>query len=455
MNVITRPAKSGMGAKGPRKILRRFGARGPARPADRGASIAALDIGSSKITCFIAQVEAGRDAGEAPQLRVTGIGQKASRGVRAGAIVDMDLAEEAIRAAVGQAESMAQMQVHDVLVTVSAGAPRSNRLSVRVAIGGEEVSSDDLSRVLKHGQSHCITDGQSVMHAIPVGYTIDDHQRISHPIGMSGERLGVNLHVVSAAPGPLRNLLVCVGKCVLEPVAVVCAPYASGLATLVEDERDLGVIAIDMGGGTTSIAAFVEGSLFHVDVLPIGGQHVTNDIARGLSTPLVHAERLKTLYGSAIASDSDEREQIDVPQVGEDASDSANHLPRSALTGIIQPRIEETLELVRDRLEVAGISGMVGSRVVLTGGASQLTGMRDIAARILHKQVRIGRPLRIAGLAEATGGPAYAACAGLLHYASGHQAELETPHHCADGAMFGDGASGKIFRFGRWLKENL
>lgn len=440
MNVMTMPAGTGRNAGKSRH-----------RAGGRSGIVAGLDIGSSKITCFIARMDEGENGADTP-VRIMGIGQKISRGVRAGAIVDMEEAEEAIRAAVDQAERMAGYTVRDVLVSTTAGGPRSQRLAVRVAIGGQEVFEEDLARVLKLGQAHCLNDDQTVLHTVPVGYTIDGSPRIKDPVGMFGDRLGVDMHVVAAAPGPLRNLAACVARCHLEPVAIVCAPYASGLATLVEDEIDLGVICVDMGAGTTSISAFVEGSLLHVDVLPVGGQHVTNDIARGLSTPIHHAERMKTLFGSALASASDEREMIDVPQVGEDAGDAANHIPRSMLTGIIQPRIEETLELVRDRIMASGIAGMVGRRVVLTGGASQLTGVRDIAARVLDKQVRLGRPLRVAGLAEATGGPAFAACAGLLIYARGHLREVEPP---AEVAATDNSSGGRLSRLGRWLKENF
>ena len=279
MNVITLPTHTRGADNAAAKARGKSPQRGSGRHAARGGVVAALDIGSSKISCFIARIDAATDAATAPPVRVIGIGQKVSRGVRAGAVVDMDLAEEAIRAAVDQAERMAGMTVNEVLVTASAGTPRSHRLSVRVAIGGQEVSADDLSRVLKHGQTHCVTDDQAVMHAIPVGYTIDGSPRIADPIGMFGDRLGVDMHVVSAAPGPLRNLLVCVERCHLTPVGVVCSPYASGLSSLVEDEIDLGVVCIDMGGGTTSISAFVEGSLLHVDVLPVQGINV-NDILR-------------------------------------------------------------------------------------------------------------------------------------------------------------------------------
>jgi cell division protein FtsA len=232
--------------------------------------------------------------------------------------------------------------------------------------------------------------------------------------------------------------------------ALVVAPYAAGLACLVEDETDLGVTLVDMGGGTTSLAVFYDGAMVHTDVVPLGGVHITSDIARGMTTPLIHAERLKTLYGSATAGHTDESEMIDVPQVGEGDEHAANHVPRSLLVGIIKPRVEEILEMVRDRIARSGFEKVAGRRVVLTGGASQLQGIRDLGARILDKQVRLGRPIRINGLAEATGGPAFSACAGLLAYAQ--QARAETAD--SDGAAeLKD--SNRFERFGRWIRANF
>ncbi|HAJ22548.1 MAG TPA: cell division protein FtsA, partial [Rhodospirillaceae bacterium] len=195
------------------------------------------------------------------------------------------------------------------------------------------------------------------------------------------------------------------------------APYAAGLSALVEDEKDLGATVIDMGGGTTSFSVFYEGAAVYGDCIPVGGQHVTSDIARGLSTTLQQAERLKTLYGSCQPAPSDDRELIDAPRIGEEDDTSPNRVPRSFLVSIIAPRLEETFELVRKRMEASGANGMAGQRVVLTGGASQLPGVREMAGRILNKQVRHGRPLKVSGLAEATGGPAFATAAGLLHFA--------------------------------------
>jgi len=230
----------------------------------------------------------------------------------------------------------------------------------------------------------------------------------------------------------------------------VISPYASALSCLVDDEKDLGVTLVDMGGGTTTIAVFYDGQIVFGDSIPVGGGHVTNDVARGLSTPVVHAERMKILYGSAIPAQSDDNEIIDVPLVGEDNHNHPNHVPRSILTGIIRPRIEETFELVRERLETSGADRVSGRRLVLTGGASQLHGVPEMAGQVLEKQVRVGRPLRISGLAEATSGPAFSTCAGLLRYGVEKYAGTLNDTPVSDSVP-----SGRIARFGQWLKESF
>jgi len=267
---------------------------------------------------------------------------------------------------------------------------------------------------------------------------------------MYGERLGVDMHVVTAAAGPVRNLSTCVGRCHLDIRALVVSPYAAGLASLVDDEMDLGVCVVDMGGGTTTLSVFFDGNVVYTDSIPIGGQHVTSDIARGLSTPIAHAERMKTLYGNCAPSPADEREQITVPQVGEEDQAQANTIPKSILVGIIQPRLEETFELVRSRLENSGFDKIAGRRIVLTGGASQLTGVRELAQLVLDKQVRMGRPIRTSGLAESTGGPAFAVAAGLIAYAQRIDSEAVRPSRTQ-----ADASHGLIGRLGSWLKENF
>ena len=319
------------------------------RGKNRAGVYAALDVGSSKICCFIA-----RRSGDDDRPRVIGIGQQVSRGVKNGAVIDMDQAQRSITVAVHAAEEMAGETLEQVVINLSGGYPASRHVSVEVDIDGHEVGDHDLHRALDHGHSVEGLGGQpekgrQLIHSIPVGYTIDGSRGIRDPRGMYGERLGVNMHIVTAASGPVRNLATCVQRAHLDISGFVVSPFASGLASLVEDERELGVTLIDMGGGTTSIAVFFEGNAVHTDVVPVGGNHVTSDLARGLSTPLATAERLKTLYGHAIASAADERNLIEAPQVGEGPDGELQQIPRSVLVGIIQPRLEETFELVRSR----------------------------------------------------------------------------------------------------------
>jgi cell division protein FtsA len=409
----------------------------------RPGVFAALDVGSTKVACFVAR-------NEASGMRVIGIGHQISQGVRGGAVVNMEAAEQAIRAAVDTAERMAGETIRDVYVNLTCGHPTSHTVGVEVALAGHEIGERDIRRVLEQGAARSEPGERQVIHSIPVGYTIDGNRGIRDPRGMFGERLGVDMHVVTAASGPVRNLRLAVERCHLGIAGLAVSPYVAGLSTLVEDEIDLGVTFLEMGGGATSIAVFYDGSLVFTDSVPVGGVHVTNDIARGLSTPVAKAERLKNLYGSAIPSPSDEAEMLDVPLVGENDPESANHIPRSLLVGIIQPRIEEIFEMVRGRLEQAGLDKAFGKRLVLSGGASQLQGVRELAARILDKQVRIGRPLRIAGLADATGGPAFSTSAGLLVWAAQDRpaaGEITATQHEETGSRFA--------RLGRWFMSNF
>lgn len=411
--------------------------------AGRSQLITALDIGTTKVCCFIARAESENN------LRVIGIGHQVSKGLRAGTVVDMEATEESIRAAVDAAERMAGETVREVHVALAGGRPHSHTVGVEVSIAGHAIGDSDLRRVLEQGRPAPDETGErEVIHSLPVGFTVDGASGVRDPRGMYGSRLGVNIHVVTTNTGPLRNLSLCVARGHLQVASVTVAPFASGLATLVEDEMRLGVTLVDMGGGTTTIAVFKDGELIFVDGLAVGGIHITQDIARGLATPMNHAERMKTLFGSALPSPADERELIDVPVIGETDRDITNQVPRSVLVGIVRPRAEEIFELVRNRLEAAGMDRVAGRRVVLTGGGSQLQGARELAARMLDKQVRLGRPIRMDGLAEATGGPAFATCAGLLGLAM-----REPPAAVRDFVDSSD--SGRISRFGRWLRANF
>ncbi len=403
--------------------------------------IAALDIGSSKMCCLIARAEDGGG------LRVLGAGQHRSRGIRGGLVVDMDAAEESLRAAVDAAEGVAGERIDRVVVNVAGGQTASENVEVEMPINGHGVTETEMRRILDYARHHNAAPERSLIHAIPVGYTVDAADGIRDPRGMFGDKLGVAMHLISAAAGPVRNLVTVVERAHLDIEARVFSGYASGLACLVEDETELGVTCIDMGGGTTSIAVFVENQLVHTACLPVGGTHVTNDIARALSTPLAQAERVKTLYGSAQHASADDREILKVPLVGEEDEDATNPIPRSVLVQVIQPRVEETFELVRAELETSGFDKLAGRRVVLTGGGSQLEGVRDLAELVLDKQVRLGRPLGLRGTADAASGPAFSTCAGLLRYAVLNADTAVTAQAEAPG--------GRLARLGQWLRTHF
>ncbi|MBL8630339.1 MAG: cell division protein FtsA [Rhodospirillaceae bacterium] len=409
-----------------------------------GANIAALDVGTTKVACFIAQ------GGEDGDLQVVGVGHHRSRGMRNGQVANLEEVETSVREAVEAAEQMANVRVDQVFLNMSCGTPRSTRVDVELAVSGHQIRDTDVRRVLDHGSNMFDAADRELIHCIPTGYSIDGGNGIIDPRGMYGEKLGVNIHLVTAGIGPSRNLSTVIDRCHLDIKGRVVSPYASGLACLVDDEKDMGVTVIDMGGGTTSIAVFMESQVVFVETLGIGGNHVTNDIAKGLSTPVAKAERLKTVYGTVAMMPSDARELLKVPLVGEDDETQASEVPKSMLVQIIQPRIEETLELVRSHLEASGFYKSAGRRVVLTGGASQLEGLRDLAELVLDKQVRLGRPKLIRGLPESVSGPAFATAAGLLRY--GLKEHVLRPNYAAMNAANQKRGFGRI---GQWLRENF
>lgn len=410
----------------------------------RSDQIAALDIGTTKVCCFVAE----RDGID--RARVVGIGHHVSEGLKAGTIVDMQAAEQSVLAAVHAAEQMAGTTIREVIVNVSSGEPLSQFVDIDTDLTAQAVGERELGRLFNDQKLSGLASSRHLVHAIPIGYEIDGSNGIRDPRGLYGHSLGVRVHAVTAAPSALQNVVNCVERCHLGLADFAVNPYAAGVASVVEDELDLGVTVIDMGGGTTSIGIFFEGALVHVDSLPIGGGHITSDIARGLSTPMQHAERLKTLHGTCLSSPTDETEIISVPRVGEEDDSQAPTIPKSFLVSIIGPRVEETLELVRDRLAASGLDRKAGRRVVLTGGASQLPGVREFAGQILDKQTRMGRPIKVAGLAEATCGPAFSVCAGLLSLAVDNRGEAWPPPPLEVAKT--NGVFGKV---GGWLRANF
>ncbi len=414
----------------------------PTRPRGRSGPFGVLDIGTTKIVCLI-----GRTEGDGT-LRALGFGWHRGVGVRGGGIVDIEAAEKAIRASVGQAEDMADTRLRSVTVNLTCGQPQSRLFNVQWPVGGRAVDETDVRRVVNEARARAGVDGREVIHALPLTFTVDETDGVTDPRGLFCEELTARLHVVDAATTALRSLSSCIARCDLDLGELVSAPMAAGLATLVADERELGATVVDMGGGTTGMAVFGEGQLLHTAQLPIGGVHVTNDLARLLSTNVQHAERLKTLYGNAQSCADDEREMLPVPLVGEEEHQIAK-VPRSMVVNIIRPRLEETFEMVKERLDNSGLNRAAGTRVVLTGGACQLAGARELAGRVLDKQVRLGRPIALRGMPDSASGPAFATAAGLLAWAAG---EGRTMH---DVDLEAERPAGFVRRIVNFLKDRL
>jgi cell division protein FtsA len=422
----------------------------------RSAVVAALDVGSSKIVCLIARLRP-----HGPQqvltrrshaIEVIGFGHTVARGMKAGGVVNLALAEEAIRQAVDAAERMASVEIESVVLSLSAGRPASELFAADIEIVGSAVSEGDIARVLAAGSHHSLRDGRAVLHSLPVGYSIDGVDGIRDPRGMLGSRFGVDMHVATVDIAAARNLMLAVERCHLDIEAMVASPYVAGLAVLADDEADLGSAVVDMGAGTTTIAVFAGGRLVNLEGFALGGHHVTMDIARGLNARIADAERIKTLYGTVLTGGSDDRDMITVPPLSEDEREQAQFVPRATLVSIIKPRVEEILEMVRDRLATSSIAAERRGHVILTGGACQLNGLPDLASRILNRPIRIGRPLGIASAPDAAKGAAFAVAAGLLVYPqAAHLEHFESRRR----RQLMTGTGGYFARVGRWLRESF
>jgi cell division protein FtsA len=421
----------------------------------RSATFAALDVGTSKIACLIARLTPARETAPGDwrthRMRVLGVGHQRALGVKNGLVVDMDEAERAIRQTVDAAESMYGAQIDHVIVTASGGRLASEHFTARTEIGGREVAETDIHSVLETSAAYQLRRGRIALHSLPMGFSLDGVSGIREPMEMIGESLGVDLHVATADQAAIRNLMLAAERGHLNVQGVSAAPYVSGLSVLEPDEAEMGAILVDMGAGSTSVAIFERGDMVHLDAVALGGAHITMDIARGLDARLADAERLKTFYGSAIASASDERETIAFEHVGERGTRKAL-ASKAQLLRIVRPRVEETLEFLRDRLTRAGYPAGPGRRIVLTGGASQLNGMSDAARRILGGQTRVGRPIGVEGLPEPAFTPAFAAVAGLLVYPQVASREYFEPHRHRRVAT---GTEGYVSRVGRWLRESF
>ena len=427
------------------------------RPVDhkRTAMVASLDIGTSKIACMIARLKPSPPSealrGRTHAVELIGYSQIQSRGVKAGAVVDLAECEKAVRHAVALAERMAKVRVESVLLPVAVGRPAGALVEAAADIRGGSVTEADISRVTTAGMIHATDHGRTVLHALPVGYALDGVKGIRDPRGMVARQFGVDMNVVTADATVAKNLMLVVERCHLNVEAMAASPYVAGLSVLTDDEADLGAAVIEMGAGSTTIATYSGGRFVHASGFALGGQHITMDLARGIGACIADAERIKTLYGTVLTGGSDARELMSVPTAG-DERDAPQIVSRATIANIVRHRAEEIFEMVRDRLKASPFAAEPRARVVLSGGASQLTGMVELATRVLNRPVRIGRPLGFGRLPNEAKGPSFAVPTGLLVYPQYAHLEHVEPRHTRQLKTGTDGYFGKV---GRWLREGF
>jgi cell division protein FtsA len=378
----------------------------------RRGSVAVLDVGSSKVACFIAEPN---DQGE---LHIIGIGHHHAQGLKGGTVTDSHAAEASIAAAVSLAEKMAGATVDNVMVNLALPDIRSHLMHVELNISGGAVSEQDISDILREGCASVAEENRQILHCFVTQYQLDGAKGIRDPRNMYGMMLRADLHLITVDARRMINLANTISRCHLDIAEFIVSPYAAGLGCLEADEQELGVMLIDMGAMETSVALFSGEANSYNFVIPIGGAHVTKDLSQGLSTSIVHAERIKTLHGSVLASANDEQSMVHVPLIGEEHSTDETSVARAQLVTIIRPRVEEIFELIYDHLEEHHMLNCIGQHIVLTGGASQLVGVRELATTIFGKQVRLGKPKTFLGLAESVSSGGFSAAVGMLHYAS-------------------------------------
>jgi cell division protein FtsA len=403
------------------------------RAAMQRGVVAILDIGTFKIACLVLRFdgqEVTRDidgvgpmAGQA-NFKVIGAATTRSRGVRFGEISMMNETERAIMTAVQAAQKMANVRVDHVIACFSGAEPRSYGLAGEWELADSVVSERDVAQVLASCDVPPLGEGREVLHAQPVNFALDHRSGLGDPRGQIGNRLACDVHLLSVDAGTIQNVLYCIKRCDLELAGIAASSYVSAISSLVEDEQELGAASIDMGAGTTGISIFMKKHMIFADTVRLGGDHVTSDISKGLHVPLAVAERIKTKHGGVVATSMDDREMIEIGGDSGDWEKDRRSVSRAELIGIMRPRVEEILEEVSARLDAAGFDSLPSQQIVLTGGASQIIGLDGLAARILGRRVRMGRPLRVQGLPQAATGPAFAASVGLCLFAANPQDEF-------------------------------
>jgi cell division protein FtsA len=383
-----------------------------------GRQIVGLDIGTSKVVAMVGQVN---DDGE---LEVIGIGSQRSRGLKKGVVVNIESTVQSIQRAIEEAELMAGCEIRSVYAGIAGSHIRSLNSHGAVAIREREVGDQDMERVLDAAQAVAIPADQRVLHVLPQEYLVDNQEGIREPLGMSGVRLEAKVHLVTCAINAAQNIEKCVERCDLEVKDIILEQLASSHAVLTDDEKELGVCLVDIGGGTTDIAVFTGGAIRHTAVIPIAGDQVTNDIAMALRTPTQHAEELKIKYACALTQLARADETIKVPGVGDKPPRS---LSRQALAEVVEPRYDELFTLVQAELRRSGFEDMLPAGIVLTGGSAKIEGVVELAESIFHMPVSLGTPRNITGLAEIVRNPVYATAVGLLLYGYSREQSRTAP----------------------------
>ena len=402
--------------------------------------IVGLDIGTSKIVAIVAEVTAEK------RLNIIGLGAQPSRGLKKGVVVNIEATMASIQRVLEEAELMADCAITDVYTAIGGGHIRSLNSSGMVAIKEKEVTQADIDRVVETAKAIAIPNDQEILHILPQEFIIDGQEDVREPLGMSGVRLEVKVHIVTGAVSAVENITKCVRRCGLEVRDVMLQPLASALAVLNDDEKELGVCLMDVGGGTTDLAVFTGGAIRHTAVIPIAGDQVTNDIAMTLRTPTKEAEELKLRHGCALRQLADPNDIIEVPGVGERGP---RKLSRQMLAEVIEPRIEELYTLAQAELRRSGFEELLSSGIVLSGGSALLAGMIELGEEVFHLPVRIGVPAYVGGLADVVRSPRYATAVGLL--LDGREQFLRAEIARAQGA----GLTNMGERMKQWFKANF
>ena len=402
--------------------------------------IVGLDIGTSKVVAIVAEIN------EENEIEIIGLGSTRSRGLKKGVVVNIESTVQTIRSAIQEAELMAGCNIHAVFTGIAGNHIRSLNSHGIVAIRDNEVTAGDIERVIDAAKAVAIPADQKILHIIPRDFIIDGQEGIKEPIGMSGVRLEAKVHIVTGAVSAAQNIIKCVRRCGLEADDIVLEQLASSYSVLTEDEKDLGVCLVDIGGGTTDLAVFTNGAISHTSVIPIAGDHVTNDIAVALRTPTQNAEEIKVRHACALAQLATSDETVEVPSVG---NRPLRRMSRQTLAEVVEPRYVELFSLVQAELRRSGYERLIVAGIVLTGGSSNMQGVVELAEEVFHLPVRVGAPQYVSGLVELVRNPIYATGTGLLLYGKGRQQDGVRSRH------LDTGASGIWNRMKSWFQGNV